>query len=471
MPISPASADSSAPVSPAFSSFSLSRSQPKFSSSVSSLVSPPPMGISMERTGSLPIQLREVKEENCNRPCRILENDYFEGYFVDQLTGEPHEMVNDDHYLAGNIYNIDYAARQRSESLSSRGLPRFGSTISSMSSRWKSKRSFDSDGSLMNNLRSRASSTSSAMRKTASSDGARPPHRLSQESTRLSNRSLGAIDIEKANRASMDEEAELPVKPSTPLLPPMLDTYQPSAPASGVASPLQSPSVADVSELNDFPVIPSTRSSTHRSPPLSTMPSMTSLNRARGATIRTISGEGVPPLVISEGDDEWASKLGHANFTIHPEPYIPEALDAFAFQRFQEDWQLARCNYAKHLVRTGEHYGETSMIYQFTKDKLDSIEAEWKRNFEPFAANDARLVATLSTTKQDMACSESVKIPHLYNNEKFPELGDEEIVGPMTVAPAPQSPTRSRSPRRRNVFQILHDLVNRTQPQVTAAHA
>jgi hypothetical protein len=31
----------------------------------------------MERTGSLPIQLREVKEETYNKPCRILENDYF----------------------------------------------------------------------------------------------------------------------------------------------------------------------------------------------------------------------------------------------------------------------------------------------------------------------------------------------------------------------------------------------------------
>jgi hypothetical protein len=392
-----------------------------------------------------------------------------EGYFLDQFTGEPHEMVNDDHYLAEDIYNMDYF-RQRSESLSSRGLPRFGSTISSMSSRWKSKRSFDSDASLMNNLRSRASSTSSAMRKTVSED-TRPPHRLSQESTRLSNRSLGVIDIEKANRVSMDDEAELGANPSTPLLPPMLTTCQTSAPDSGVASPLQSPSVADVSELNDFPAIPSTRSSTHRSPPLSSEPSMTSLNRARGATLRTISGEGVPPLVISEGDDEWASKLGHANFTIHPEPYIPETLDAFAFQRFRENWLLARCNYAKHLVRTGEHYGETSMIYQFTKDKLDSIETEWKQNFEAFAANDVRLVNTLSATEQDMTCSESIKVPHLYNNEKFPELGDEEIVGPMSVAPALQSPTRSRSPRRRNVFQILHDLVNRTQPQVTAAHA
>lgn len=381
-------------------------------------------------------------------------------------------MVNDDHYLPESIYNMDMDySRQRSESLSSRGLPRFGFAISSMSSRWKSKRSFDSDGSLVKNLRSRASSTSSAMRKTASSEEPRPPHRLSHESTRLSNRSLGVIDIEEANRASMDDESELGAKPSTPLLPPMLATYHPSAPDSGIASPLQSPSVADVSELNDFPTIPSTRSSTHRSPPLSSKPSMTSLSRARGATLRTISGEGVPPLMISEGDDEWASKLGHANFTIYPEPYIPETLDAFAFQRFREDWQLARCNYAKHLVRTGEHYGETSMIYQFTKDKLDSIETEWKQNFEAFAANDARLVATLSATEQDMTCSESIKVPHLYNNEKFPELGDEDIVGPMTVAPALQSPTRGRSPRRRNVFQILHDLVNRTQPQVTAAHA
>ncbi|KAH8697179.1 hypothetical protein BGW36DRAFT_427150 [Talaromyces proteolyticus] len=467
-PVSPTYTDSSAPASPAVSSFSLSRPHSKFSSSVSSLISSPGMGISMERSGSWPTQLREVKEEPFPKPSKAMEDEYF-GYF-DQFTVEPDEMVNGDYYLADELRSVDYSTRQRSESLSSRGLPRFSSRISSASSRWKPKHSFD--GTLNDNLHSRASSTSSALRKMPSREDAlvaASPARLSQDTPRRSASSLGPIDIEKANSISIVEEHAMLA--TTPLLPPMLATYQSSASNSGFASPLQSPSVADVSDLTDFPPVPMTRTSTQRSPPLSTKPSITSLTRAGVSTQRTISGEGVPPLVLTEGDDEWASKLGHANFTIHPEPYIPENLDALALQRFREDWQLARRNYAKHLVRTGEHYGETSMTYQFTKDKLDCIEQQWKRSLEVFSVYDARLVSTLSASEPDMSSVEGIKIPHLHNNEKFPELGDEEIVGPMAVAPAIHCTLRCKSPRRRNVFKILHDLINKAQPGLTATNA
>lgn len=75
-PTSPGSAytDSTA-VSPALSSFSSSsRLQNKmFSSSVSSLLPSPGMGITMERTGSLPIQLADVKEER----NKDIEEEYF----------------------------------------------------------------------------------------------------------------------------------------------------------------------------------------------------------------------------------------------------------------------------------------------------------------------------------------------------------------------------------------------------------
>ncbi|KAF3404310.1 hypothetical protein DPV78_002024 [Talaromyces pinophilus] len=471
-PASPASAytDSTA-VSPALSSFSSSsRLQNKmFSSSVSSLLPSPGIGITMERTGSLPIQLADVKEER--------NKDIEEEYFGFDQVFEPYGMPSEAYDLTDHpvYYEIESPKRLRSESQSSRGLSRFGSRIPS---RWIST-TRSSDGTyvtdiLDDELRSRANSAASSTSQiTSVSQEALPSARSSQDKSRFSGHSLGAISIEKANSAPADEEDEDGAKASTPLLPPVWTEFPFTNPNSEVASPLQSPTVADVFDEDTLPEMTSTRTSMHRSPPLSTKPSVASLTtRARGMTLRTtVSGEGAPPLVLTEGDDEWSVKLGHANFTIHPEPYIPETSDATTFRQFRDDWDLARTNYAKHLVRTGEHYGETSMIYKFTKEKWETIEAEWKENLETIVTNDVKFGAILGLTKSNMSPTEAIKIPRLHDNEKFPELGDEEIVGPMSVAPAIHSTIRCKSPRRRNVFRFLHGLVNRPAPGIAATRA
>jgi hypothetical protein len=289
-------------------------------------------------------------------------------------------------------------------------------------------------------LRSRANSAASSTSQiTSISQEALPSARSSQDKSRFSGHSLGAMSIEKANSAIADEEDEVGAKASTPLLPPVWTEFPFATPNSEVASPLQSPTVADVFDEDTLPEMTSTRTSMHRSPPLSTKPSIASLTtRARGMTLRTtISGEGAPPLVLTEGDD----------------------------------WDLARTNYAKHLVRTGEHYGETSMIYKFTKEKWEAIEDQWKENLETIVTNDVKFGAILGLTKSNISPTEAIKIPRLHDNEKFPELGDEEIVGPMSVAPAIHSTIRCKSPRRRNVFRFLHGLVNRPAPGITAARA
>ncbi|EEA27836.1 hypothetical protein TMatcc_003867 [Talaromyces marneffei ATCC 18224] len=475
-PIPPASGytDSTA-VSPALSSFSSpSRLQnKKFSSSVSSLLPSPGIGITMERTGSLPIQLAGVKEER----SKDIEEEYFgfdQVFEPDGMTSEVYDLTDHPVY-----YEIEPPKRLRSESQSSRGLSRIGSRIPSMSSRWMST-ARSSGGTyvtdiLDDELRSRANSAASSTSQiTSISQEVLPPARTSLDKSRFSGHSVGAISIEKANSLAADEEDEVGAKASTPLLPPVWSEFPSTNPDSEIASPLPSPTVADVfNEEDTLPAMTSTRTSIHRSPPLSTKPSVSSLTtRARGMTLRTtISGEGAPPLVLTEGDDEWSAKLGHANFTIHPEPYIPETSDARTFRQFRDDWDLARTNYAKHLVRTGEHYGETSMIYKFTKEKWETIEDEWKKNLETIVTNDVKFGAILGLTKSNMSPTEAIKIPRIHDNEKFPELGDEEIVGPMSVAPAIHSTQRCKSPKRRNVFRFLHNLVNRPAPGLAATRA
>jgi len=153
----------------------------------------------------------------------------------------------------------------------------------------------------------------------------------------------------------------------------------------------------------------------------------------------------IPVILIAEENDEWSMKLGHANFTIQPEPYVPEVFDLVACRQLRTNWDLARCNYTKHLVRTGEHYGNRSKTYELTQLKWEAIEAIWKKN------NDITIDKTVKSSSDPFATMEHrkmvdsgngnimTKIPSLNdmrNVSKFPQMGDEDIVGPMVQVAA-----------------------------------
>ncbi|RDW60331.1 uncharacterized protein DSM5745_10789 [Aspergillus mulundensis] len=458
----------STPVSPAVSLFS-AKGHTRFSSSASSLVSSPGHGNSMDITCRNP--LTGVKEEEpYGSQARDLEEEYFQHF--DQGLSVP-----EDSYLSTVSTCDEYSftdagmdmthspKKRRSENASANGLSRIGSRISTISNRWKSKRGSDgTDGeSFSPQLRSRANSSASVF--AASPTTAVPvswvestqippsPARTIFEE-RLSESGVQPIDITKANRQDHDESAP---QATTPLLPPFMgDDLE--YPISIMQSPLQSPSVADVSNASPDPNALRDRLVNLPSPPLSTKPSIASFNRPRASTIRTVSGE-VPPLTLSDPKDEWAIELGHANFNIQPEPYVPEVYDIDSFRQLRSQWDLAQCNFTKHLVRTGEHYGITSNIYQLTQKKWDSINREWKRHYEAMLAQlEALNGPILSTIDSHRDPCEQVKIPTLHD-KKFPELGDGEIVGPMKIAPA-TGRCRDRS-LKRNFFRFFHDLVSR----------
>jgi hypothetical protein len=85
----------------------------------------------------------------------------------------------------------------------------------------------------------------------------------------------------------------------------------------------------------------------------------------------------VPPPAISEINDKWSKTLGHANFTIHPAPYLPERFDLETCRQLEKNWDLACSNYTKHLFRVVEHYGTTSETYQLTEAKWRDMEGRW----------------------------------------------------------------------------------------------
>lgn len=377
---------------------------------------------------------------------------------------------SDDYDLTDRgLENARPLSKSRSDSASTKGISRIGSRISTISSRWKPRWSSggpDEDGSFAYDPRSRTNSSTSALGSPVSSPIARvdasippsPARTISEE--RISESSTQPIDIAKSSGEKNDDSVP---QASTPLLPPLMTDVPSTDVASRIQSPLQSPSVAGMTEEPLGSSVTELRLQAIPSPPLSSKPSIASFGRPGPCPLRSTSGE-ASPFTLSDPNDEWANKLGHANFTIQPEPYVPEACDLESIQRFRGQWDLARCNFAKHLVRTGEHYGVTSNIYRLTEMKWEAINRQWKQNHESMLPGlDPSESACLSQTKSHLPQSEQLKIPRLHDNDKFPELGDQEIVGPMKIAPATDmaGTCRSRS-LKRDFVQFFQGLVGRS---------
>jgi hypothetical protein len=265
-----------------------------------------------------------------------------------------------------------------------------------------------------------------------------------------------AIDVGKANAMEIDpEEVDRERYATTPLLPPLLVSCRnDDLPAS---SPLQSPTVADATATQSLGPTPAGTPPmrAYPTPPLSSKPSLASIQGPRLGY--TVSSADIPPLMLSDSKDKWAAALGHANFTILPEPYVPVFCNATSVEEHLAEWAQARCNYAKHQVRTAEHYGVTSRHYLLTEQKWTEIDAEWKKKHDlaksQAAAIGQQLAPSSPTEPGPLSTMPTLNDPK--SEGKFPKLGDEDIVGPMQQAAAllPRTPSRKRA-----FFKFLSDL-------------
>ncbi|KAJ5514806.1 hypothetical protein N7463_004358 [Penicillium fimorum] len=471
-PYSPLTINTSAPASPATSLFSATGHN-RVSSSVSSLVSSSAgLGNSMDSPSRS--HLTGVKEEECTRDS--LEDHYFQHFDYGMSAEESYftPVENSDTYdlSVTGMETAPSPKKRRSDSVSIKGVSRINSHISTMSARWKAKRSSGgAEGDIFpDDLRPRANSAASSALASpvvgsmpmSRVDSIPPSPARTIFEERASESGARPIDINRANSLSQDDNDTQ--KATTPLLPPFMGDDPTSIAASRVQSPLQSPSVADVNEPHyNYNVTSDPRfMGILPSPPLSSKPSVASFNRPRASTVRTVSGDATP-LVLSDPNDEWANKLGHANFTIVPEPYDPVACDLGHFQQLRADWDIACCNFARHLVRTGEHYGVTSNIYKLTVEKWELINREWATQHEAMLDQLSAIDGVaLTLTHSNIHPCQQVRIPRLHDNDKFPDMGDEDIVGPMAVAPATEIAGPCRSEKKRNFFRFFQDLVSRS---------
>ncbi|ETI22170.1 hypothetical protein G647_06243 [Cladophialophora carrionii CBS 160.54] len=277
-----------------------------------------------------------------------------------------------------------------------------------------------------------------------------------------------------------EEDVAEPGQATTPLLPPLLSEL--GKKDEPIHSPLQSPAIAPTTALvTSLPSL-DTPLSCLPSPPLSTRPSMVSMHsRSRTNTLTNSPFCDIPSMqLLEDASDPWDARLGHANFTIHPEPYVPDVFDLDSYTEYRKNWDQARTNYAKHIARTVEHYGSTSKVYKLTEEKWASIDNVWQRQHDLMRTAMAPVLARLSdgdSEMQDSTASSAVLekpltklvVPLIDDKSgKFPELGDGEIVGPMSVA-RPRILTTDHdknlgakspplSPHKRNLIRFLSDI-------------
>lgn len=346
--------------------------------------------------------------------------------------------------------NQHHTKERSSESLASRMSRRFPS----MSKRWKEQPAKSATNpSVRSAPASRASSLRLSGMKHAfgtQSESRTPPS--SVETTHYGPSSTRTSRIPSAS-APIDIQGfdmEDPIShrdfASTPLLPPMMESNMESR-RSQVHSPLQSPTIAE----GDGTFTP--RSTPNLAgmptPPLSTKASIASFRRVGAENALTSD---IPTMPLSDDNDPWAARLGHANFHITPEPYFPDHCNAQSCKQLLDDWEAARVDYMRQATPISEHYGPTSRTFRLAECKWAEIDAMWRANHE--LANVQAGGSARSPVYQSLAETAPLpKMPQLNDSEqpsKFPKIDDSEIVGPMV-----QYARIQRQPSRRPSFLRL----------------
>ncbi|GAW15116.1 hypothetical protein ANO14919_045250 [Xylariales sp. No.14919] len=247
----------------------------------------------------------------------------------------------------------------------------------------------------------------------------------------------GPLDMEEADSVLSTIQRER-TQATTPLLPPMMTSNFVDHVVSQ-PSPLQSPTIASPLDFEEpqSPLI--------LSPPLSTKPSISSFRQMMA------SGE-----LSDLAPDSWSDRLGHANFTILPMPYRPAVATLSSLRELRADWETARVNYTKHLVRTGEHYGLTSKTYGYTEEKWAEIDRLWRSLHDEMV--DAVVASGEASGCEKFDETIITTVPIMDGEGKFPERGDEDIVGPMVRELTMTSPTGTER-RRPSFWRNLTDRV------------
>ncbi|KAL8653063.1 MAG: hypothetical protein Q9226_003998 [Calogaya cf. arnoldii] len=475
----------------------------RFPSSTSSLASSPALRDSMDAFAVAKRPLTEVREEPqepdedyhminafANSPPGQ-DDDFFTRAMhasfpiteADIVPSPAHYDLTDEYTAEPDFEHHPSAKRRRADDSPFAGFTqRLGTRMPSLSRKWRQRKTmnmtistqgFQERPSRANSIR--APSLANSFVEIDDQDYPLPPTpALSTSGHDGGDSPVAPIDTRRANR--QEEETDRDVQATTPLLPPILANLSTLTEETPYQSPLQSPSIADPGPIS-YPQTPveTPQLGSLPSPPLSTKPSISSMHRPRALSHTTLMPTAdIPPLPLVSVPDPWADSLGHANFTIDPQPKLPQHFDVEACKQLRTDWEKARRNFARHMHRISEHYGATSRIHKLTEEKWAAIDTEWKRITDVCLSRTADNGYEVALSQSQSSVAEPapvVTIPSLHGPKsegKFPKLGDEDIVGPMEVVGSPLQQQQQQQPPRkstkRSFFRFLQGVF--TPPNV-----
>ncbi|KAF2184430.1 hypothetical protein K469DRAFT_579815 [Zopfia rhizophila CBS 207.26] len=459
----------STPPTPSFSS----RGHLRYPSSTSSLSSSPPAHDPIEvpnGSGKLPKLTEEpiereddyvtVNHDRCS--CDVEVCGHARPPTGRSIFGYGYEF-SDSHFGDDSEFILQHMSKRRrsGESSTTSIASKIENRFPSLSRRMRDRRRASTFGRMSRSTTpSRVSSTRSSSITSSIQQGLDLTEKFPPTPTRSSNEQLDGsltsspIDIAKANALDVDaEQIDAERFATTPLLPPMLVKAQ--LDDLPTQSPLQSPTVADATNSLVATPIGTPPVRAYPTPPLSSKPSVSSFKASRPGHL--VPSSDIPPIMLTDPNDKWAIKLGHANFTIQPEPYVPQMCDTASLRQLFADWEQARCNFTKHQVRTGEHFGVTSKTYMLTEQKWAEIDALWKRNNDLAISRAAAIGAEPepSSPSEPAPLSKMPTLNDPRSEGKFPKLGDEDIVGPMIQI---ASQMQKQPPRKRGFFKLFSDI-------------
>jgi hypothetical protein len=337
--------------------------------------------------------------------------------------------------------------QQKSGESATHTLSRFTSRLPSLSTKWRHRKNSSlSTGNSGDTAKTATSSRSSSV--TSGFD--RDVNSLNMPP--LSRHNSSAIEpsppASPYNSSIFSEYGEDPIDrvrlSSTPLLPPKMEASLKDGPIS--QSLLPSPLMVDESRTPSVFSFENSPSAPHARG-LSTQPSIASFQR-RSKKITNPSTE-IPASLVLPAPDKWSDLLGHANFTIYPEPYLPIRFDRASCLKLASDWEAARTEFFKQQARTLEHYGPNSKTYKLTEDKWSEINGQWKLYIDQAITNAVAQGEDLnSLINLDINIFKRMPKFNPHIDGKFPSLGDQNIVGPMEIGQQmskPSSPTHKQS--------------------------
>ncbi|KAI9723475.1 MAG: hypothetical protein M1828_004205 [Chrysothrix sp. TS-e1954] len=268
-----------------------------------------------------------------------------------------------------------------------------------------------------------------------------------------------------AASAQLDASTEPLQRATTPLLPTIAaEAEMPEKSASTLPSPRTV--VPDAATLNAPSPLSLSQGSRLNSPLISGRPSLPALTTAPADPVYNLDDS---PILLSLEEDEWSRKLGHADFQIHPEPYLPECFDRQNCDLLLSAWQKARAEFSMHLARTTTHFGQSSTTYQLSEEKWAEIDAKWRDFYKRTIAETSKNgdVSPVEIAREPAPVTKIPLMNDPRSEGKFPKLGDLDIVGPMEQVESPLQIER-RASKKAQFLKLLDGIFSPTVRQTRA---